>query len=213
MRLPPYDQCVFINCPFDGEYKTIFDALVFTVKRCGFFPRCALETQDGSQTRIDKILAIVSGCRFAIHDISRTELDASTQLPRFNMPLELGIFLGAKYFGDKRQRTKSCLVLDREKFRYQQYCSDISGQDIEAHAGDPKTAVSNVRDWLRTQKSQMMNSTTLQILPSGSDLFKDYERFRADLPAICLERRLVEAELVFADTTALTEIWMMAQGP
>jgi len=32
------------------------------------------------------------------HDISRTELNEHS-LPRFNMPLELGLFLGASRFG------------------------------------------------------------------------------------------------------------------
>jgi len=48
------------------------------------------------------------------------------------MPLELGIFLGAKRFGGPKQKRKNCLILDREKYRYQQYCSDIAGQDIKA---------------------------------------------------------------------------------
>ena len=30
------------------------------------------------------------------------------------MPLEMGIFLGAQTFGDEMQRTKVCLVLDRD---------------------------------------------------------------------------------------------------
>ena len=33
-------------------------------------------------------------------------------MPRFNMPLELGIFLGAKRYGTGRQKQKITLVLD-----------------------------------------------------------------------------------------------------
>jgi hypothetical protein len=45
-----------------------------------------------------RIFKLIEGCQFGIHDISRTELDTDSQLPRFNMPLELGMFLGAQRF-------------------------------------------------------------------------------------------------------------------
>ena len=94
-----YANQVFINCPFDPQYEAVFDALVFAVFDCGFVARCALEIDDGSQIRIEKIFSIVEQCKFGIHDLSRTDLDQATGLPRFNMPLELGIFLGAKRYG------------------------------------------------------------------------------------------------------------------
>src|SRR6266446_2651699 len=112
-RLLDYDTSVFINCPFDAEYQQLFEALVFAVYECGFIARSARESRDASQVRIDKIFRIIAECRYGIHDISRTELDTTSQLPRFNMPLELGMFLGAKYYGNKTQREKVCLVLDR----------------------------------------------------------------------------------------------------
>ena len=42
-----------------------------------------------------------------IHDISRTESSGKPRLPRFNMPLELGMFLGAKQYGDGQQKDKA----------------------------------------------------------------------------------------------------------
>ena len=91
-----YADSVFINCPFDDEYLPIFRAIVFTVAASGFVPRCTLEHEDGSQVRIEKIYRLIQKSAFGIHDVSRTGLDADNQLPRFNMPLELGVFLGAK---------------------------------------------------------------------------------------------------------------------
>ena len=99
MESPQYARSVFINCPFDGEYLPIFRAVVFTVSVCGFVPRCSLEHDDASQVRLEKIYRLIGSSAFGIHDISRTELDGENQLPRFNMPLELGFFLGAKQFG------------------------------------------------------------------------------------------------------------------
>lgn len=92
---------VFINCPFDVEYAPSFHALIFTIFACGFRPRSARELDDGGQTRIDKLYDLIECCRYGIHDLSRTELDDANALPRFNMPLELGIFLGAKRYGDQ----------------------------------------------------------------------------------------------------------------
>lgn len=116
-----YDQNVFVNCPFDPSYAPIFDAIIFAIHDCGFVARCALEENDSAQVRVEKVYGIISECRLGIHDVSRTELDTALGLPRFNMPLELGIFLGAREFGGGRQRQKRCLVLDRERFRYQAF--------------------------------------------------------------------------------------------
>ena len=107
MDSPKTTDNVFINCPFDTDYKALFYAIVFRVHDCGFVARCALEEGDASQVRIDKIYSIIAECRYGIHDISRTELDENFGLPRFNMPLELGIFLGAKKFGTGEQKKKN----------------------------------------------------------------------------------------------------------
>jgi len=68
---------------------------------------------------------LIDGCRYGIHDISRTEFDTVNQLSRFNMPLELGIFLGARRFGSGRHKSKNCLVLDREPYRYQKFMDTL----------------------------------------------------------------------------------------
>ena len=135
-----FETSVFVNCPFDNAYKPMFEAVVFAVFDCGYRPRCALEAYDAGEVRIEKIIALVKNCRLGVHDISRTELNAA-DLPRFNMPFELGLFLGAKQFGNAVQRRKTCLVLDREPYRYQAFLSDIAGQDIAAHGGDPMRAM------------------------------------------------------------------------
>lgn len=98
------DQRRLHQLPLDDDYAPIFQALIFTIYACGFRPRSAREVDDGGQTRIEKLFRIIEQCRYGIHDLSRTELDELHQLPRFNMPLELGMFLGAKHYGDEAQR-------------------------------------------------------------------------------------------------------------
>lgn len=93
MATTKYASSVFINCPFDDEFEPIRNAIVFAIYDCGFIPRCALEENNAGNVRFDKIQRIISECKFGVHDISRTELDDQNNLPRFNMPLELGVFL------------------------------------------------------------------------------------------------------------------------
>ncbi len=124
---------VFINCPFDADYQPVFRAIVFAIRACGLTPRCALEIEDGAEVRVEKIIRIVRGCTLSVHDISRTALDRSSKLPRFNMPLKLCLFIG---LARGARKTSPSLILDTERYRYQQFISDIAGQDIRAHAGD-----------------------------------------------------------------------------
>ena len=63
---------------------------------------------------MDKLYNLISECRYGIHDLSGTELDPEHGLPRFNMPLELGIFLGAKRYGATPQ-LKRVLILDVDR--------------------------------------------------------------------------------------------------
>src|ERR1700679_3192363 len=99
-----HNTFVFINCPFDDGFKDILYAMVFTVYRCGFTPRSALEEDNALENRLSKIERIIHECKFGIHDISRTEVNEKG-LPRFNMPFELGMFFGLKSHPDVHQKT------------------------------------------------------------------------------------------------------------
>lgn len=187
-----YAKSVFINCPFTDDYASLFRALVFAVVDCGYRPRCALEVIDSGQIRLQKIEALIEDSKFGVHDLSNMQLDPVSGLPRFNMPLELGLFLGAKRFGDDQQRDKRVLILDREPYRYQQSISDISGQDIQTHNGDPADAIRCVRDWLRTVGRR-------KTLPGAGHVIERYQQYEADLPDICAALRYEENRLIFND--------------
>jgi len=77
-----YDKNVFINCPFDRDYRPLLEAIVFTVFDCGFRPRCALETEDGGQVRMEKIFALIGDSKLAINDLSRVELAGAQRMRR-----------------------------------------------------------------------------------------------------------------------------------
>src|SRR3989304_4839701 len=73
--MPEPAEAVFLDCPFDDDYRQLFQALLFTIHDCGFRARCALEVEDSGDTRIERLYRIIEQCEHGIHDISRTELD------------------------------------------------------------------------------------------------------------------------------------------
>jgi hypothetical protein len=198
---PAYDRSVFINCPFDAQYAPMFEAIVFAVHDAGFHARSAREKLDSSEIRLQKIIRLIGGSRFSIHDLSRTEVDSVNDLPRFNMPLELGIDLGCKAFS-RRHSKKSLLIFDSEQYRFQKYLSDIAGQDIHRHDNEPRAAVLRVRDWLRVES----DSNTM---PGGAAIYERYLLFRRDLPATCAELRLDLHNLTFADFSYAIARWLV----
>lgn len=199
------DRDVFINCPFSANYRQNFQAAVFAVIRSGFNPRCARENDDGAEVRIDKICRIIAECRYGIHDISKTESDPGSGLPRFNMPLELGLDLGARKFGGPAARRKKAMILDREPYRYQAFISDIAGQDIHAHGGDARRLIEEVATWLRDEARDSE-------VPGGRAMAVEFGRFLADLPAIAAAKRLEPDELTFKDLSAIVAAWILADN-
>lgn len=192
---------VFINCPFDSQYQPILDAIVFCVVACGFVPRCTLELPDAGDVRIEKIYRLIGECNLSVHDISRTEVAGQPyQLPRFNMPLELGIFLGAKRFGGKSSHRR-CIIMDRAPYRYKRFISDIGGQDVRAHDRNPAMAVRRVRDWLQSAPGKAA-------IPGGAIIWTQYQRFRRELPVIAEEAELDSTQLTFIDYHQLVINWL-----
>lgn len=190
--MPLAARDVFINCPFDVRYSSFFWAIVFVVIRSGFRPRCALETDDSSENRFDKICNIVKECLYGIHDISRTQLDPRFKLPRFNMPLELGLFIAAKRFGVREQKLKRCIIFDKERYRYQKFISDISGQDIHSHHDRIGVLITELATWLRNQSRD-------KTVPGGKKMAAEFAAFRKKLPKYCAMRNLQPKELTFGD--------------
>ena len=192
---------IFVNCPFDANYRPIFNAIIFVIYDLRFIPRCALEKDDSGEVRLSKIERIIEECRFAIHDLSAVELDDTTRLPRFNMPLELGLFLGCKRFGAAHQRAKTCLILDTHRYRYRAFISDISGYDIHSHNAEPERAIAEVRDWL--------GSALKRSLRGGAEIIERYRRFQNDLETSCARVKLQPGGLTFSDLCQAITEWLV----
>jgi hypothetical protein len=197
-----YDDSVFINCPFDEVYQPLFRALFFAIHDCGFVARSALEVHDGAEVRIAKIARIIFECRHSIHDLSRVEADGASGLPRMNMPFELGLFLGARLFGNPRQRKKTCIIFDRDQYRYQRFLSDIAGQDIRAHNGDPAEIIRAVRNALVTTLPADV------LVHSGKRMAERYGRFLQELPDLCALLMLDPDDLGHRDLARVINQWL-----
>jgi hypothetical protein len=197
-----YDDNVFINCPFDDEYRPLFQALVFAVHDCGMVARSALEVDDGAEVRIEKIQRIIAECRHSVHDISRTEVDARSGFPRMNMPFELGLFLGAKRYGSGPHKRKTSLIFDSKPYRYQQFLSDLAGHDIKTHDNDETELIRAVRNSLATTRPASV------ALLSGKLMAQRYALFLQDLPALCTVLKLDPEDLGHRDLAHVVTVWL-----
>lgn len=164
-----------------------------------------MELDDHGETRIEKLYRIIAECRYGIHDLSRTELDTANKLPRFNMPLELGLFLGAKRYGGKDQSAKRLLILDVEQYRYQKFISDLAGMDIRSHDGDAEKALRQTRDWLA--------NVSRRELPSADRVSGLYHTFMADLPTLAGELKFDPTKIPYVDFERIIVGWLLAASP
>ena len=140
---------VFINCPYDEDYvASNLRPLVFVILFMDFKPRLAMEILDSGQTRMQKIIALISESKFSIHDLSRLQANKKKEIFRLNMAFELGLDMGARIFSGDHKGNKKFLVLEKEKFMLKKALSDFDGFDYKSHNNLPEDIVRAVRDWL-----------------------------------------------------------------
>jgi hypothetical protein len=178
---------VFINCPFDEDYKNCFEALIFTIAACGYQVRCALEENNSGNIRFDKLCLLIDSSDKSVHDLSRVELNP-LGFPRFNMPFELGLCFGAKRFGGKKHRAKSALVMVREPFKLPIYLSDVAGSDPDAHHDQPDEVIRLVRRFLHRRPDGSQ-------IPSATHILSEFNRFKNELPVMATALKIAVDEV------------------
>ena len=189
---------IFINCPFDDAYRPIFDAIAFTITACGFQVASALQIADSGELRLEKLYRLIATAAHSIHDISRVEVDGASGLPRFNMPIELGIALGHARYAKRRPKPR-LLILDSERYRYQAFASDLAGLDIAEHRGEPDAAVGCVRQFL---------AGDMRGLPTADKIVDLYREFEALLPDLAAAARQSVDQIGFVYRVRLVENYM-----
>lgn len=168
-----FDTNVFINCPFDDKFTVLLRPLVFTTLYLGYTPKLS-QTTSSSNIRINTIKNLIKNCKYGIHDLSRSKPMKMNDLPRFNMPYELGLDIGASEYGSTKLKSKKILILETEKYHYQKVISDIAGQDIENHDDDPYKLITKVRNWFS------LNSGNTRIA-GQREIWNSYNQFVDDL--------------------------------
>lgn len=173
MRRDPSN--VFINVPFDERYEPLFEALVFTITACGYRVNCALEDDDSGNVRMEKLERMIRSSAKSMHDLSRIEI-GQNELPRFNMPFELGLAIGAKLYGVRRKDDKIKIMV-AEPYKLPAYLSDLGGNDPSAHHNEPEKLIKIVRDFLYTDPLGV-------VLPGPKHLIDAFCAFKVTLPQI-----------------------------
>ena len=163
---------VFINCPFDTTFIPLLRPLIFTVLYLGYTPKVTTEKSDSGEVRINKIRDLIEQSKLSIHDLSRMRSAKKDEFYRMNMPFELGVVIGCRFFKEGRARNKKCLILEKEKYGYQKALSDMSGSDIRNHNDEPEELVRQVRNWFVENE--------IQHAKSGTRIWQTFNEFMAD---------------------------------
>ena len=130
LRVSP--NAVFLNVPYDEKFRTLYLAYIVGLSQLGLEPRATLEIPGGAR-RLDRILELIQGCRFSVHDLSRVEMDrVAPRTPRFNMPFELGLSVTWATLYPRRHTWFVCESTPR---RLQKSLSDLDGTDPKIHGG------------------------------------------------------------------------------
>jgi len=183
-----FSKNVFINCPFDDKFIPLLRSILFTIIYLGFNPRIALERFDSGEARINKIIDLIKASKFSIHDLSRIKSSEKSEFFRFNMPFELGLDIGCKIFKNGQTNEKKCLILEKERYRYQKALSDLSNSDIKNHNNEPEEAIHQIRNWF------VINE--LERADSGTKIWESFNEFMADFYLRRKEEGFLEKDIL-----------------
>lgn len=169
-----FSKSIFINCPFDDSFRKLLHPIIFVCLYCKLIPHISELTDSGS-TRILNIITKIKNCKYSIHDLSRMKSVRVGELSRFNMPFELGIDIGIRNNAKDKLKDKKCLIIDVERYRYQEALSDISGNDIASYRKRNKieNVIKIIRDWF--------TSAIKPEQPSASFIYMEFTEFLSDL--------------------------------
>jgi hypothetical protein len=132
-------QSVFLNIPYDTQFEQLYVAYIVGLTQLGLKINATLAVPN--QGRLERIVEQIEESDVSIHDLSRIETSAG--IPRFNMPLELGLALYRSHLTKGRHRV---FVFEEKAFRTQHSTSDINGIDPQIHRGKPQGIMAGLRN-------------------------------------------------------------------
>jgi hypothetical protein len=145
MSAEDYERNVFINCPYSPDHQELLRAMIFVLLRLGFIPCVAAQRSDSGELRMDKIRTLIRECRHSIHDLSLVIASKKGEAARMNMPYELGLDLGARWYGAPPLDRKVFLVLEKQRGSVKKALSDHAGFDMRSHAGRVEDLIREIR--------------------------------------------------------------------
>jgi hypothetical protein len=143
-------KSVFLNIPYDAAFEDLYLAYIVGLTQLGLRVNATLAVPN--QDRLQTIIRLIEASGFSIHDLSRIE--ASHGVPRFNMPVELGLALYRSHVTKGKHRV---FVFESKRYRAQRSTSDVNGIDPHIHHGTPKGLMGSLRNIFR----QPGNATTV----------------------------------------------------
>lgn len=155
-----FERGVFVNCPLDEAYEPVLQAILFCIVHLGFEPSLASGRADSGEDRLTKIIALMEGCKYSIHDLTRARAEGEGEMFRMNMPFELGIDYASRRYS-KELKDKKFLVFERVRFEAKAALSDLSGCDFETHEGRFEKAIGEVRNFLVNEAGVRNDGTSL----------------------------------------------------
>jgi len=124
---------VFLNVPYAQKFERLFLAYIAGISAFGLVPRATLEIPLSTR-RLEKIIDLITICRYSIHDLSWVKTDPPPpRTPRFNMPFELGLAVAHQHNG--KAGGHDWFVCEARPYRVAKSLSDLNGTDPFIHDG------------------------------------------------------------------------------
>jgi hypothetical protein len=147
----------------------------------------ALERFDSSEGRLSKIRELIESSKYSIHDLSRIKSAKTREYYRLNMPFEIGLDFGCKFYHpDQAYQEKQVLIIEKEQYSYQKALSDLAGFDVRCYK-DCEGLIITVRNWL----SDFCHTK----LCSGTEIWDDYNDFQIELLNDLKQKKFSDKEI------------------
>jgi len=166
----PDPNGVFLNIPYDEEFSSLYVAYIVGLYQLNLVPHLSSEIPGGDR-RLNRIFKLIQSCCYSIHDLSRVEVSvAATAVPRFNMPLELGMTIT---WANLHPNRHTWFVWESEPYRLQKSASDLNGTDSYVHNGTAEGVLRELSNAFRRDRT-----------PSVPKMLEDYRFVDSNLNAI-----------------------------
>ena len=183
---------IFINCPYDIEYRPTLYRLMFSALEFSLNPVVALD-DSGSKLRLQKIQGMISKCEYSFHDMSLIDV------PRFNMPFEAGMGF-YRHLTDEINH--SVLLAVRNQSEFDENFSDLRGIDPAIYSSEDEL-ITLFATWLSECHSDD------QISPSVSSVIERSKDCIEKLPRIANAKNYSFDKIPMPETKFMLRAYMV----